>query len=86
MMNGIKYYLYSYIPDNQLGEIKLDIFDYGIIEEKTKINPEKVIENFEKEVTSNTRYKTMKFLAANDKWFLNDIDWKESKSIETLEK
>jgi hypothetical protein len=83
MMNGIRYSLFTYIPEDELGLIKLDFFDYGMIETKQNVLKES-LENHEK-ITKKTKYKTMKFLAANDKWYLNEIDWKENKPINNLE-
>lgn len=86
MFNGIKYSLFTRIPENKLDLIKLDFFDYGAIEIKESANFKKAIENYDIKITSNSKYKTMKFLAAKDKWFLNEVDWKQDKPIENIEK
>jgi len=92
MMNAIKLHLFTYLPEDKLGLIKLDLFDYGIIDVKEKFTLrkfedfKKTIENDDNKLTYNTKYKTMKFLAADNKWYLNEIDWKNNKPIENLEK
>lgn len=66
---GIPYKLISYLSLEEINNLKLDYFDFGIIEDK-KLIKKQDIKNFEK-ITAETKSKTNKFLLSKDKIYLN---------------
>lgn len=81
--SGIQYNIFTQLKQEDIGDLKLKFFDYGLIHTREKMSKEK-IENHEK-MTKYTLYKTTKFLLGRNKIYLNKIDWQDDKSVPLLE-
>lgn len=83
MNNGIGYQVATYVQGEELGKLKLEFFDYGIIDARTTPTKD-TLENSDK-MDISSLCKTNKFLLSKDEIFLSKKLWQEHKPTPSFE-